>query len=121
MTIDYWTLGIQTVNVLILILLLRHFFWRPVANIIAERRTAAMNILEQAETKHAEAISALAEIEKTRAGFQKERDAILAAAHESAELMSMARLEKAKNEAEALDIAAQAEREEVVGLQVRGA
>jgi len=29
MTIDWWTLGIQTVNVVILIWLLERFFWRP--------------------------------------------------------------------------------------------
>jgi F-type H+-transporting ATPase subunit b len=30
-TIDWWTLGLQAVNVLILIWLLGYFFWRPVA------------------------------------------------------------------------------------------
>ena len=38
MTIDWWTLGIQTVNVVILIWLLQRFFWRPVAAMIEQRR-----------------------------------------------------------------------------------
>ena len=38
MTIDWWTLGIQTVNVVILIWLLGRFFWRPVAAMIEQRR-----------------------------------------------------------------------------------
>ena len=41
MTIDWWTLGLQTINVLILIWLLAHFFWRPVAGMIEQRRAAA--------------------------------------------------------------------------------
>ena len=41
MTIDWWTLGIQTVNVIILIWLLGRFFWRPVAAMIEQRRAAA--------------------------------------------------------------------------------
>ena len=40
MTIDWWTLGIQTVNVVILVWLLGHFFWRPVAAMIEQRRAA---------------------------------------------------------------------------------
>ena len=35
MTIDWWTLGIQAVNVVILVWLLGRFFWRPVAAMIA--------------------------------------------------------------------------------------
>ena len=38
MTIDWWTLGIQTVNVVILVWLLGRFFWRPVAAMIEQRR-----------------------------------------------------------------------------------
>ena len=39
MTIDWWTLGFQSVNVAVLVWLLQHFFWRPVAAMIALRRT----------------------------------------------------------------------------------
>ena len=41
MTIDWWTLGIQTVNVVILIWLLGRFFWRPVAAMIEQRAPTA--------------------------------------------------------------------------------
>ncbi|MDU1693666.1 MAG: ATPase, partial [Bradyrhizobium sp.] len=33
MTIDWWTVGLQAVNVTILVWLLARFFWRPVAGI----------------------------------------------------------------------------------------
>src|SRR5664279_5826326 len=98
MTIDWWTLGIQTVNVIILIWLLERFFWRPVAAIIEQRRASAQGILEEAEAKRSEEIAALAEIERTRAGFAREREAILAAAHETAEKARSARLDEAAKE-----------------------
>ena len=96
MTIDWWTLGIQTVNVVILIWLLERFFWRPVAAIIEQRRAMAQGILAEAEAKRNQTIAALAEIERTRAGFLREREAILAAAHEAAEQARAARLEKSR-------------------------
>src|SRR5450432_3984776 len=96
MTIDWWTLGIQTVNVLILVWLLGRFFWRPVAAMIEQRRAAARG----------QATAALAEIERTRAGFAQEREAILAAAHDAAERAREARLAEAAKEAASLEAAA---------------
>ena len=108
MTIDWWTLGIQTVNVVILIWLLGRFFWRPVAAMIEQRRATAQQILAEAEAKRSQATAALAEIERTRAGFAREREAILAAAHEAAEQARTARLAEAAKEAAALEAAAKA-------------
>jgi F-type H+-transporting ATPase subunit b len=109
MTIDWWTLGIQTVNVLILVWLLGRFFWRPVAAMIEQRRATAQRILAEAEAQRSQATAALAEIERTRAGFAQEREAILAAAHEAAEQAQAARLEDVKKEAASLHAAAKAE------------
>ena len=81
MTIDWWTLGLQTVNVVVLIWLLARFFWRPVAAMIEQRRAAAQTEPGRRRGRRAEAQAALAEIERTRAGFAPEREAILAAAH----------------------------------------
>lgn len=107
-TIDWWTLGFQAVNVLILIWLLGHFFWRPIAAIIAQRRDAAQKTLMEAEAKRAEAAAALADIAHTRTGFAQERDAILKAAHETAEQAHAARLHDAAMETAALEAAAKA-------------
>jgi F-type H+-transporting ATPase subunit b len=106
MTIDWWTLGIQTVNVVILVWLLGRFFWRPVAAMIEQRRATAQRILAEAEAKCSQATAALAEIERTRAGFAQEREAILAAAHEAAERARTVRLEEAAKEAASLEAAA---------------
>src|SRR5450755_323750 len=108
MTIDWWTLGIQTVNVVILVWLLGRFFWRPVAAMIEQRRATAQRIVAEAEAKRSEATAALAEIERTRAGFAKEREAILAAAHEAAERARATRLAEAEKEAQSLEAATKA-------------
>lgn len=108
MTIDWWTLGFQTINVLILVWLLGRFFWRPLVAIIEQRRAAAQQILAEAEAKRNEACAALAEIERTRAGFAQEREAILAAAHEEAERERAARLQETAKEAASLQAAARA-------------
>ncbi len=108
MTIDWWTLGIQAVNVIILVWLLARFFWRPVAAMIEQRRATAQQILTEAETKRSRATEALAEIERTRAGFDKERQAIIAAAHEAAEQARTATLATAATEAAALETSAKA-------------
>ncbi len=108
MTINWWTLGIQSVNVVILIWLLGRFFWRPVAAMIEQRRASAQRILAEAEAKLSQASAALAEIERTRAGFEEERDAILAAAHDVAEKTRAARLDEVEKEAASKEAAARA-------------
>jgi F-type H+-transporting ATPase subunit b len=109
MTIDWWTLGIQAVNVIILIWLLARFFWRPVAATIAQRRAAAAQLLAEAEASRRQAADALAEIKRTRAGFDSEHDAIIAAAHGAAEDARTALLATAAQEAAAIKAAATAE------------
>ncbi len=104
MTIDWWTLGIQAVNVSILVWLLARFFWRPVAAMIDQRRATARQIMVEVETKLGQATDALAEIERTRAGFEKEREAIIAAAHEAAEHGRISLLASAAKEAAALQV-----------------
>src|SRR5579862_8543742 len=106
MSVDWWTLAIQAVNVLVLIWLLGRFFWRPVAAMIEQRRLAASRILDEAETSRAEAAAALAAIERTRAGFAEERKAILAASHDAAERAYAERVEQAAKDAESLRAAA---------------
>ena len=103
MTIDWWTVGLQAVNVTILVWLLARFFWRPVAGIIEQRRAAAIQVLAEAETKRNEANSALVEIDRIRSGFDKERELIIAAAHETAEQERKALLASAAKEVAALE------------------
>jgi len=107
MTIDWWTLGIQAVNVIILIWLLARFFWRPVAAMIEQRRAAAGQIIAAAEAERSQAKDALARIERTRAGLDGEREAIITAARHAAEQARAAILAAAATEAAALQGSAQ--------------
>jgi F-type H+-transporting ATPase subunit b len=92
MRIDWWTLGLQTVNVAVLVWLLQRFFWRPVAAMIEQRRAKVKGVLDEAEATRAEAAAALAEVDKVRAGFAAERDAILQQAHDAAGQAATAQL-----------------------------
>jgi F-type H+-transporting ATPase subunit b len=109
MTIDWWTLGFQTVNVLVLMWLLQHFFWRPVAAIIALRATTAQKAIDDAKANDAKAKAGLADIAKTRDGFAKERQTILDDAHKTGEDAHAARLAEAEKEVAALAESAKAQ------------
>ncbi|MDB5415040.1 MAG: atpF [Rubritepida sp.] len=108
MTIDWWTLGIQTINVAILVWLLGRFFWRPVAAMIEQRRNVAQTMLKEAEAGQNKAAAALTDIEKTRAGFSAERDAILAAARDEAAKAATSRLAEEATAAAGREAAARA-------------
>ena len=108
MTLDWWTLGLQTVNVAVLVWLLQRFFWRPVAAIIEQRRATTQRALAEAAAKGVQATAALAEVEQTRAGFAAEREAILADARTAAEQIRTVRLDEATKEATAVGAAAKA-------------
>ncbi len=106
MTIDWWTLGLQTVNVVILVWLLRRFFWRPVAAMIEQRRVSAQQMLSAAVAKQHEADGVLAENQQARAGFSQEREAILTAAHADAERMRNTSLDETAKVTAAMQAAA---------------
>ncbi len=108
MTIDWWTLGFQAVNVLILVWLLQHFFWRPIAATIERRRSTTEKALADAKAVQDKATAALADVAATRAGFAKEHDNILAAAHAEAETARKATLDTTAKEAAAHTGAAKA-------------
>jgi len=55
MQIDWWTLGLQTLNVLVLLWILNRFLFRPVAEMIAKRQATVAQSLEEAQAAQAEA------------------------------------------------------------------
>src|SRR6516225_11212032 len=65
MRIDWWTLGLQTVNALVLVWLLAHFLFRPVVDAIAARQKAAGQVLADAQ-----AAKAAAEAEREKAAAE---------------------------------------------------
>jgi F-type H+-transporting ATPase subunit b len=78
MSFDWRTFALQTVNVLILIWLLRRFFWRPVADMIEQRRQRAQGLLDEARRDREAAARALAQARRRDDGFSREREAMLA-------------------------------------------
>jgi len=95
MHIDWWTLCLQAVNVLVLVWILGRFFFKPVAAIIAARRAAIAETLEEArkvraqadaeQVKAQQAAAAIAAshadaLKKAEAEAKTEMEAILAAA-----------------------------------------
>jgi F-type H+-transporting ATPase subunit b len=107
MTINWWTLGLQAVNVLILVWLLSRLFWRPVAAAIARRQASTQAMLDEAKAAQAKADTALSEISETRAGLAEERTALLAEAQTKAETAAKATLAEARTKAETMLAAAQ--------------
>tara|TARA_R110000824_G_scaffold311868_1_gene499017 strand:+ start:3791 stop:4531 length:741 start_codon:yes stop_codon:yes gene_type:complete len=100
MTIDWWTLGLQAANVLILMWLLSRVFWRPVAAAIAKRKDAVKAIMDAAKETQAKADAALAEVMATRDDIAKERDEILGTAKQEADTATKAALLEARERTE---------------------
>ncbi len=84
MNFDWWTLALQTVNVLVLIWILARFFFRPVADVVAKRQAEAEKLLSDAEAARKEAADTRADLAKMRAGIGTERDRLLDEAQKAA-------------------------------------
>jgi len=101
-SINLWTLGLQAINVLILMWLLSRVFWKPLAAAIATRRDATMAMLKDAEDAQAKADAALQAVTKARKGIAAERAAVLAEAATKAEAVTKDALAAAHLQAEAV-------------------
>jgi len=109
MQIDWWTLGLQALNVLVLLWILNRFLFRPVAGMIAKRQEAVARSL--AETEQAKA-AAEAERQKAQAENTRlagARDTVLKEAGHKAEEEKKRVLEAARQEAARLIDEAKAE------------
>jgi len=87
MHIDWWTLGLQGINLLVLIWLLARFLFRPVAKIVVERQQAAAALMSDAVTAKAAALSEQQRASDENASLAQQRGQILEAA--SAEAADM--------------------------------
>jgi F-type H+-transporting ATPase subunit b len=99
MHLDWWTLALQTVNVLILIWILGRFFFRPIADIIARRQEDTRKLFADAEAARAQAAAARSEAEKARSEVASERDRLLAEAQKSAQAEKARLLQQASGDA----------------------
>jgi F-type H+-transporting ATPase subunit b len=106
MTIDWWTLFLQTVNFLLLVWLLQHFLYKPVRGVIERRRKLAEQALLKAEATEKEASAAKTKFEAKSAELAKDREATAEAAREKAEADAKTIIAQARKKAD--DIVAQA-------------
>ncbi|OWY13736.1 hypothetical protein DEM26_03715 [Thioclava sp. NG1] len=109
MTLDWWTLGLQTLNAAVLIWLLSRVLWRPIVSAIQARQAEADKQLSDASeaARKADEAKARAEAALDQVGTRKSE--ILAQAQTEAEAARKALLDHAR--AEAADMARTAEAE----------
>lgn len=102
MQFDWWTLVLQTINVLVLVWILARFFFRPIAAIVAKRREESSRLLAAAAIEREKA-----QQEKTAAAAERKQ---IAASRQSL-------LQEAREEAEAEKSRVLAESAEVLARQ----
>ncbi|MCG7600891.1 hypothetical protein MHM84_13960 [Halomonas sp. McH1-25] len=100
MALDWWTLGLQTLNVLVLLWLLSRFLLQPIAAIIAARQQSASHLLDDAATAKDEAQQIREAAEQARAEANRQRTAALQKAERDADLARRRRLQEADAEIE---------------------
>jgi len=112
MHLDGWTLLFQAINFLILVWLLRHFLYRPVLAVIAERQAATERVRAEALAARGDADRLRQGLEGERAGLAAERDRLLADARVQADGERAALLDRARGETDRLLADARAALEE---------
>lgn len=109
MTVDWWTLGLQTVNVIILIWILARFLFRPVTRIISERQAAAHAALDDAQAARDEAKAAQDKVNAEAEAAAAHRADLIAAARAEADGEKERLLADARHESDALRAQAKAD------------
>lgn len=103
MRFDWWTLGLQAVNVLVLLWLLKRFLFGPVKAIVAARRAAAEKLLDDAAHARDEAQATAAAMDAQRRELAARDDALLADARTAAAAERAVLMERAAADAKKLD------------------
>jgi F-type H+-transporting ATPase subunit b len=102
MLIDWFTVGAQIVNFLILVWLLKHFLYKPILDAIDAREKRIAAELADADTKKAEAEKERTDYEDKNKAFDQQRSALLGKATDEAKTEHDRLLDQAKKDAEGL-------------------
>jgi F-type H+-transporting ATPase subunit b len=102
MLIDWFTVGAQALNFLILVWLMRRFLYKPILHAIDEREKHVATELANADAKKAEAQKEHAEFQRKNAEFDQQRAALLSKATGEAEAERQRLLDEARKAAVAL-------------------
>lgn len=102
MHIDWWTLALQTINLLILLWLLGRFLFRPIARIVEERQAAVTRALDDARAMREQAEQAESKAKDAAAKVAAERQGVLKEAREEAAQEKARLIADAQSEADKL-------------------
>lgn len=100
MQFDWWTLGLQTVNVLILIWLLQRYLLKPIQGLVAQRREEVERVFEEASAQREDATAAERRFEEQQRDLAERSEAILEESHAKAGETYRETVEKGRREAE---------------------
>jgi len=104
MLIDWFTVGAQIVNFLILVWLLKHFLYKPVLDAIDAREKRIAAELADADAKKAEAEKERTDFEDKNNVFNQHRSALLSKAADEAKAERERLIDQAKKDAESLRV-----------------
>ncbi len=102
MLIDWFTVGAQIVNFLILVWLLQHFLYKPILNAIDAREKRIAAELADADAKKAEAEKERTDFEDKNQAFDQQRSALLGKATDEAKAERERLIDQAQKDAESL-------------------
>jgi len=107
MLIDWFTVGAQALNFLILVWLMKHFLYKPILNAIGAREKLIAPELADAAAKKAEAQKEHEEFQHKNEEFDQQRAALLSKATDEAKAERQRLLDEARKAADALSANAQ--------------
>ena len=102
MLLDWFTIGAQALNFLILVWLMKRYLYKPIRNAIDAREKLIAKELADAEAKKAEAQKERDEFQKKNGEFDRQRAALLAKATDEANAERGRLIEAARTAADAL-------------------
>ena len=102
MLIDWFTVGAQALNFLILVWLMKRFLYKPILHAIDEREKRIATELADADAKKAEAQKERDEFQHKNEEFDQQRAALLSKATDEAKAERQRLLDEARKEADAL-------------------
>ncbi|MEO7876702.1 MAG: hypothetical protein ABIR62_11355 [Dokdonella sp.] len=102
MLIDWFTVGAQALNFVVLVWLMKHFLYQPILNAIAAREKLIADKLADASAKQADAARDRDEFAKKNTAFDQQRVALLSKATDEANAERQRLLDEARKAADDL-------------------
>ena len=121
MLIDWFTVGAQALNFLILVWLMKRFLYKPILHAIDEREKRIAAELANADVKKAEAEKERDDFQHKNAEFDQQRAALMTKATTDAQAENQRLIDEARKAAVALSTKEQAALKEVCDVWTKPA